>query len=205
VFRAGLAAAAWLTVALSLSLGGVTYAVPMLVPLLALGAIAAGVAAYRRGGAVRALADGLDLRWPIALHLLRAPIGAWILLETSRGVVPTLFGHRAGPGDIAIGVLAVVAIAAAAAPAASVSAGSPAFGARGAGARARAWVLAAWCVLGIVDLAIAFGTAQYLLLVVDDPLMSAISRLPWALLPTAVVPLMILTHLLVLARLRAGR
>ena len=137
--------------------------------------------AYRRGGALRAFADRISLRHAVLLHSLRAPIGLYILLETRAGVVPELFGYRAGPGDIAIGVLAL--------------------GAAFLVGRSRRAVTA-WCALGILDLAIAFGTGQYLLFVVEDPRMALIGQLPWSLLPVLVVPVMIMTHLLVVARLR---
>jgi hypothetical protein len=60
----------------------------------------------------------------------------------------------------------------------------------------------AWCVLGILDLVVAFSTGQYLFWVVEDPRMVLIGAMPWSLLPAIIVPAMILTHLLVIARVR---
>lgn len=177
----------WLSVALVVASTDMMIAFRPLVAVMVFGAIAAGVVVYRRGGALRELADRIDLRVPILIHLVRAAIGVQILITTEAGIIPALFGHRAGPGDIAIGVLALGA--ALCVPATSAL-------------RRRA--IAAWCVLGIVDLVIAFSTGQYLIFVLDDPRMTLIGKLPWSLLPTIVVPLMILSHLLVLARLRRG-
>lgn len=173
----------WLAVTLAIAMTGVISYAPFLVPLCTGGTIAAGVVLYRRGGALRAVADRLDLRWAILVHAIRAPIGAYILIEASRGVIPSLFADRAGPGDVAAGVLALAA--AAAIPAAT---------------RARRGVVIAWCALGLLDLAVAFSTAQYLFFIVGDPRMQLIAQLPWSLLPTLIVPVMILTHLLVLTR-----
>ena len=181
-----LVAVAWLAAAVGLAVSGAITAAPFLVPITVAGTITAGIVAYRRGGALRIRADHVDLRWPVLLHMIRAPIGALILFDMSRGVIPELFGRRAGPGDIAVGVLAV--IAAMALPARS---------------RTRRAMVTAWCVFGVADLALAFSTAQYLLFVVHDPRLALIGQLPYALLPLFVVPIMILTHLLVLARLRA--
>ncbi len=118
------------------------------------------------------------------LHALRAPIGVKILADTSAGIIPPLFGDRAGPGDVAVGVLALAA--AAALPALT---------------RFRRAMVAGWCFLGMADLALAFGTGQYLLFVVRAPRMVRVGELAYAHLPTLVVPLMILTRLLVLTRL----
>ncbi len=179
-------AVAWLAGAVGLVISGAITAAPFLVPVAVASTIAAGIVAYRRGGALRVHVDRVDLRWPVLLHMIRAPIGALILFDMSRGVIPELFGRRAGPGDIAVGVLAVIA-------AMALPARSP----------TRRVVVTVWCVFGIADLALAFSTAQYLLFVVRDPRLALVGQLPYALLPLFVVPIMILTHLLVLSRLRA--
>jgi hypothetical protein len=175
-------AVAWFGAAFALGLSGQLAKAPFLVPLLTFGMIATTILAYARGGELRRVADDVDLRWPILVHAVRAPIGAFLLLELSRGVLPPLFANRAGPGDIAVGVLA---LAVAAIP-------------------TRRAIVAAWCVLGIADLVLAFGTAQYLFFVAHDTRMKAVAHLPYTLLPAFIVPVMVLTHLLVLRRLRAS-
>lgn len=175
--------AAWALAACLLAVSGALHAVPALLPIAAFGTVIAGVIAYRRHRSLREAADHVSLRALIALHVIRVPIGVAILLETSRGTVPALFGNRAGPGDILVGALALF-----------VALGP-----------VRAKPIIVWCVLGLLDLVVAFSTAQYSNLVVGDPRMRVIADLPWALLPTLVVPVLILTHLLVLARIRRER
>jgi hypothetical protein len=175
-------AVAWFGAAIALGLSGQLGRAPFLVPMMTFGAIAAGVVAYARGGELRRVADDVDLRWPILVHAVRAPIGAFLLVEMSRDVLPALFANRAGPGDIAVGLLALVVAA----------------------VPTRRAIVAAWCVLGIADLALAFGTAQYLFFVVGDTRMTVVGHLPYTLLPAFIVPVMVLSHLLVLRRLRAS-
>lgn len=174
-------AAAWFGAAVVLGLSGIVGEAPFLVPIVALGTIATCVVVYSRGGELRRLGDEIEPRWPILLHAVRAPIGVLILLDASRGVMPALFANRAGPGDIAVGVLAVVVAL----------------------VPMRRAMVAAWCALGIADLVLAFGTAQYLLFVAKDERMRMVGELPYTLLPAFVVPVMILTHLLILRRLRS--
>lgn len=181
--RVLLALGAWKLGGLAIALSGVLWTVPQLLPLWVLGTLVGGSVAYRRIPAFRSFADGLDLRGVILVHVLRVPIGAYIVAES--GVVPELFADRAGPGDIAAGLLALAAVAAV--PVTT---------------RLRRRALVAWCVFGMADLALAFGTAQYLLFVAGDPRMHLVGELPWALLPTLLVPLMLASHLLVLARVR---
>jgi hypothetical protein len=176
----GIGVGVWLAAAFAIAAAGALASIRPLVPIVVFGTIGAGVLAYRRNAALRELADRIDLRIPILFHVLRAAIGAKILIATNEGVIPELFGHRAGPGDIAIGALALVVAAA---------------------YRSKRVVIA-WCVLGILDLVVAFSTGQYLFWVVEDPRMVLIGAMPWSLLPAIIVPAMILTHLLVIARVR---
>jgi hypothetical protein len=178
-------AVAWFGAAIALGLSGLLGRAPYLVPFFTFGAITTGIVVYRRGGELRRLAHQIELRWLIFVHALRAPLGALILLDMARGVMPALFARRAGPGDIAVGALAL--IAAAAVPATTT---------------ARRAFVAAWCVLGLADIALAFGTAQYLIFVARDPRVAIIGELPYTLLPAFVVPVMVLTQLLILLRLR---
>ncbi|MBL0212811.1 MAG: hypothetical protein IPQ07_02895 [Myxococcales bacterium] len=132
---------------------------------------------------MKRILDGLDLRVVIAVHLVRIPIGALFLWEHAAGRLPATFAYRAGLGDIAVGVLAIGAIAAV----------------------SRSRLVLTWSIVGLVDIVLVLVTAQYLVLVAGDPLMlAAFSRLPYPLLPTLVVPVVIATHILVIARCRAA-
>jgi len=138
--------------------------------------------AYARGGAVRQWADALPMRAVIAGHALRLPIGAAFLWEASRGQLSPMFAQRAGWGDMAVGAVAILVALF---------------------AWQRPRVVRAFAWFGFGDILIAFGTTMYLLFVARDPLMlDAITRQPYPLLPLAIVPVVFVTHLLMLARTR---
>jgi hypothetical protein len=172
----------WLVLGSTLAVTGTLRHVPQVAPAFLAASVLTFAIAYLWGGAIRQWADALPMRAVIAAHALRLPIGAAFLWEASGGTLSPMFAQRAGWGDIAVGS-AAIAVA------------------------LFAWrerrVVRAFAWFGLVDILIALGTGMYLLLGVQDPLMlSAIARLPYPLLPLVVVPLVILTHLLMLARTR---
>jgi hypothetical protein len=179
-FRVLVGATAWLTGVFAAIFAGVFRVAP-LVPLTLFGTLGALVILYRRGGALRTVIDRVDLRWAIAIHAIRAAVGWVFLWELQRDNIPELFAVRAGYGDIAVGLLAILVAA---------------FAAR------RRLVVLAWNAIGLVDLLVAVGTAQYLLVIAGDPKMTVVATVPYALLPAVVVPIMLACHLLIFARLR---
>ena len=181
-----LALAAWAGAAVAVAASGGIGRTFFLAPLCLLGSTLAAIAAYRRIPAFRAAALGIDLRAIALLHAVRAPIGLAFLVETSAGRLPPLFGARAGWGDLLAGALAL-----------GVALAGPYV------TPARRRLLFAWNALGLADIALAVGTANYLFLAARDPLfLEAVSRFPYGMLPTFVVPIVVSTHLLVFARLR---
>lgn len=172
----------WLSLGAALAASGVLSRAPQVGPLFISGSVILWIALYRARGAVHRWLDDLPLRPLVALHAIRLPIGALFLWEASMNRLPDLFAQRAGIGDIAIGALALLATA-------LVS-------------QRRRWVVA-FSIVGLLDILLALGTGMYLMFVASDPLMlGAIARAPYALLPLAIVPSVIVTHLLVLARRR---
>ena len=122
---------------------------------------------------------------------------AQFLVELAAGRLPALFAERGGYGDILAGALAIVALFAAGRPHATRPQADS--GAR----RALVWLFS---LVGLVDILAVVATAQVLALVDhDQQIITAIGQLPYALLPTVVVPLVILSHLLVMQRLLASR
>jgi len=182
-------ALAWLAFATALGASGAYAVIRPLVPGLFLLATASTVIAWRRSPALRAWTDGLDLRVPILFHVVRVAFGALFLVELAAGRLPAYLAEKAGIGDIIAGGLALVAALAASRPL----------------TRARKGVVLAWCLLGLGDILAVIVTAQYGFLVLGDVQIGAtFGQLPYALLPTVVVPLVVLSHLLVLQRLRAA-
>jgi hypothetical protein len=176
----------WLVLALALAGSGLLLAGRPVVPLTTVGLIAAGVGLHRRSGALRGFGERIDLRWLLLLQVTRAPIGALFLVEAAQGRIPDLFARNAGWGDIAVGVAALGM-----------------FFLLPVVTRARRRAFLVFTVLGIADLVVAFGTAQYLFVIVGDPRMAVVGSLPYGLLPTFAVPLIILGHLLLWKRVRA--
>jgi hypothetical protein len=180
--RAPLLVALWAAVGASLAFAGAATHAPPLIPLFVVTSVFGWTIAYTRGGPVREWLDALSLRGVVALHAIRLPIGAAFLWEAGRGELAPLFAERAGWGDMIVGAAAI-------------------------GVALFAWqrrrVVRAFALIGLVDILIAFATGTYLLFVAKDPLMlGAIARLPYPLLPFGVVPAVMTTHLLMLARLR---
>jgi hypothetical protein len=152
------------------------------VPGLLFGLTALILLAYWGIPFVRAWADALDLRLLVLLHAVRF-VGFWFLFLWSRGELPYAFAVPGGIGDIIVALLALVA---ALAPW---------------GDRARRRVINVWNVVGLTDILLVVFTAARLGLA-DPSSMRALTRLPLSLLPTFVVPLILATHVIILARLR---
>ncbi len=175
--------AVWLAGALAVGASGL-YSLERraLVPLTIASLVLAQLVAYRAEGHVlRRFADGIELRAIALFQAVRLPVGVAFLVLASHGLDAT-FARVAGWGDVVSGLFALgVALAA---------------------PRSRA-VWWAWTLVGLGDIAVVIVTAQRILLFSDHPqTMMLLAGLPGALLPTFLVPLVVTTHLLVIARLR---
>jgi hypothetical protein len=143
--------------------------------------------------AVRRAIDRIPLSWLVGVQFYRV-LGALFLVAYARDEMPGEFALPAGIGDVLVG-LAAVAVAYLVATRGSE--------------RAPTAVLA-WCALGIADLVLAVGTgflsAPSILqqLALDEP-NTAITRYPFVLIPTFAVPVSIVLHVYVIARLRTMR
>jgi hypothetical protein len=191
---AGVGVVAWGVLVLLLAQAGVFATDPdTTAPVIVAGVavpVLAGVALLRVPGVRRAV-DRIPLQWLVGGQLYRV-LGGLFLLAYARGEMPGEFALPAGIGDVLVGLAAVVVAYLVAT--------------RGA-QRARSAVLA-WCAFGIADLVVAVGTGflsspsilQQLAL--GDPNI-AITRYPFVLIPTFLVPTSIVLHVYVIARLRA--
>jgi hypothetical protein len=115
----------------------------------------------------------LDVRRLIAVHLGRF-VGIYFLVLHGRGQLPYDFAVKGGWGDIAVATGAVALLLVP-------------------GLAARRGVVLAWNVVGLVDILFVVATAARLA-AADPSSMRALVRLPLALLPTFLVPLVIATH-----------
>lgn len=138
--------------------------------------------AYRRVPAVRAWVDALDLRALVLLHVTRF-VGFYFLLLCRRGELPYAFAVPAGWGDNLTAALALVVCFLPLRP------------------RARLRAINLWNIIGLADILLVVLTAGRIALA-DPAQLAALTRLPLALLPTFLVPLIIATHVIIFLRLR---
>jgi hypothetical protein len=169
------------------------YAVPN-TPPIALGLsvllpVVLFVAAYRRRSSFWAFCQTLDLRYVVAVHLWRV-IAIDFLLCCAEGRLPAGFALPAGIGDILTGLAAVplaFAISRATMPATRKQ-------------------FVAWNIFGLLDLVLAVSLGIMHsggptgILTGSGPSTLLMSEFPRSLIPTFLVPLFMLLHLLALAR-----
>jgi hypothetical protein len=151
--------------------------------------LAVALWAVRRSPAVRALALGIPLSVLVALHAGRF-LGVFFLLLFASGRLPQTFALTAGWGDIAV--------AAASLPLAWAV-----------HRRTSGWrtLTGAWNVVGFVDLvtAVTLGVGSApgspARFIFETQASGAMGSLPWILVPTVMVPLYMLSHIAIFARL----
>lgn len=178
----------WFAVALVVSVSGLFYRVPApVVGITNAALVSLTLLAVYLVPSLRAWVRGLPLRGLVLFHAVRF-VGFAFLALHARGVLPGEFALVAGWGDIAVAVSAL-AVAFTAVPVTS---------------RARWWAVLVWNVFGLVDIlnvlrgAIRLGLA-------DPDQVAVMTAFPMSLLPTFVVPLVIVTHVLIFVRLRKLR
>lgn len=143
--------------------------------------------------AVKRAIDQISLQWLVGVQLYRV-FGALFLIAYLQGDMPAEFALPAGIGDVLVAI---------AAPFVAISI------ARNGIQTARTRVVA-WCALGILDLAVAltcgFFTAPsaFQQLALDSP-NAAIMSYPFVLIPTFAVPVALILHVCVLARVLKQR
>jgi hypothetical protein len=184
--RAGLVL--WACIALGVSASGVfEFPPPYVVPLIIGGSVLGFGAACARSRAFRAAVLSLDPRPLVLYHMVRVVAGVAFLVLHHQGRLPGVFALQAGWGDIAVGLLApLVALAL---PATT---------------RLKRGAVLAWSAAGLLDILYVVGNAQRLILLEGDTVLPAtLTFFPYSLLPLFIVPLVLITHGVVLAGLWA--
>lgn len=196
-FGAFAIAAAWaVTIVIITAMGGFRPGLigPVPAPVLAFGALVfASLIAWLIWPAFRRALLSLPLAALVGINSFRIG-GVFFLLLSADGRLSSPFAPSAGWGDIITGI-AAIPIAASAASARSIS----------------RRLLAAWNAFGALDLAIAVtlaflsapGTPYRVFM--DAPGTVVMTTLPWILVATLLVPLYLLTHFTIAARLRLSR
>lgn len=177
---------AWAGVALAVSLSGVFESPPVyVVPLVIWSGPIAFIIAFAKSRRFREAVLSMDPRPAVLFHLVRVVAGVAFLVLHARGELPGAFALTAGWGDIVVGLAALPA-------ALALPARTP----------ARRWGVLAWNVAGLLDILMVIVTANRLMFFTEDTsLLSVMSRFPMSLLPLFVVPLVLITHFQVMARL----
>jgi hypothetical protein len=150
--------------------------------LVLVGLTIALLAAIRLWRPLQQFAGGVDVRALVLFHLTRL-VGFYFLALHARGALPWAFAVPAGWGDnvVAIGAILLVLFARPDTP----------------GGRR---LYLAWNLVGLLDILGVVATAARLALA-EPGSMGALLQLPLSLLLTFVVPIIIATHLVMLARL----
>jgi len=126
---------------------------------------------------IRRWAWRVDMRWLVAIHLVRF-VGIYFLYLYARRELPYAFAVWGGVGDVVVSILALFVI--------SVAHTRPA--------------LIVWNLLGLADiLAVAFTAAHSEAAAPGS--MHQLNHFPLILLPTIIVPVIIVTHGLMLLRM----
>jgi hypothetical protein len=185
--------AGWFLAVLGFSLFGGLRAgpsgLPMPIGVALLVPVILGVVAYARSAEFRRLLLRADLRWLIGVQLWRIA-GGLFLLDYARHELPGSFALPAGVGDVLVGL---------AAPFVAVVAAS--------GTSTARRIVIGWCVVGLADLIVAvtmgvLNAPGKLGLLAGEVTTAPMLELPLSLIPTFLVPLGILLHLIVLRRSR---
>lgn len=125
---------------------------------------------------------GINLRQLVALHLTRF-VGIWFLVLYGRGDLPFAFAVPGGWGDILVATGALVLVLFVP------------------NLVAHRWWLLAWNLLGFLDLLYVVGTATRLARESPDS-MRALLEFPLGLVPTFLVPLLLVSHVWLFGRMR---
>ena len=182
----------WFAMTSILGLVGLYVAVADRIPTIQYGIllpILIGGVLIARSSAVGRVLDTVPLQWLTGVQVYRALGGIFLVLYEA-GQLPGLFAWPAGLGDVLVGVLApVVAIAYARGPAEN------------------GVLVAAWNIFGIADLILAvacgFATSPSpLQLAAFDRPNELITAFPLVLIPTFLVPVSVLLHIVSMAKLR---
>ena len=183
---AALLTTAWLALVLVAGATGFFARLPFPGPqLIILGLVAVTLVAAIGVPGLRAWVDALPLRALIGINALRF-IGITFLVLAARGQLASVFGGRAGWGDIVTAALAIVL--------AAVNAPRTPWG-RG--------VTHLWNAFGFLDLVVAVGTATAVTLQQAVPGVAPVLSLPLLLVPAFFVPIFLANHVVIFRRLIA--
>ena len=169
----------WLVAALLIGASGALRRLPVPPPAIAIGLTILILLLIRLSRRAREGARVLGPRALVGIHVARIAAGAYFLILHARGVLPGEFAIPAGWGDIVVGV-AAIGVLAICLPLRT---------------RAQRIGLTVWNTAGLIDILGVLGNGARLF--ASNPGIGVpFTELPLALLPTFVVPLVIVSHVL---------
>ena len=181
----------WFVLAVALALAGVYSGATSRIPTIQFGIaipILIGCLLIWRWPSVSRLIDAVPRQWVIAIQFYRVE-GVTFLVLYAAHLLPGVFALPAGLGDVAVGLLAAAI----------------GIGATG-GRQLNPRTVLRWNLLGIADLIVALTTgfltapSAFQMFAFDHP-NELISLFPLVLIPTFLVPLAILLHIISLIQL----
>lgn len=178
----GMALLIWLVIATEVGASGLLGQLPMPSLQIILATLTIATLVIIRRPSLRSRINRIPTRTLVLFHCTRL-IGLYFLYLYSRGRLPYAFAVPGGGGDIAVALGAlIVAIFPMATP----------FQRR---------LCFIWNSVGLLDITFVVLTAARLALA-DPSSMRELTKLPLSLLPTFLVPLIIVSHILIFSRLR---
>ena len=174
---------AWFCIAFFLGLTGrFENASPAVVGLTVWGLTALGLLIVWKVPQARDWATNVDLRWIIALHLVRF-VGIYFVILCRSGELSCAFAKPAGTGDVLTAAAACLLLLTRAVQ--------------------RGWrkTILAWNCFGLIDI-VSVVFSAFRVGLTDWVGMAPLRALPLMLLPTFVVPLIISSHVIIFVRTR---
>ena len=178
----------WFVAALVIGALGLLAYVPVPPPAIAGAITLTLLIAIASSASMRRHVRSFGPRSFVAFHGTRLAAGAYFLVLYSRGALPAEFALVAGWGDIAVGISAAVIVVSCVPIRAS-------------------WqqiALLTWNAFGLVDIVFVLSSGIRLFLR-DNSIAGNFLELPMSLLPTFVVPIVLVTHVLIFIWWRDGR
>lgn len=180
---------AWLAIVVALAGSGAVSHSPFLLPIMfALPLLAAGLAST--SAASRSAMMAIPAPLIVGLNVARV-LGVFMLIAGLTGVMSGPFPYVAGIGDMITGIFAL--------PVARIAARNPA------DARVLEWnIFGALDLVVAVSLGVMSASGSPLQIIHATPGSAAMTTMPWALIPLALVPTYLIGHALVFAHARAA-
>ena len=180
----------WAILSATFAASGLMASLPEIaVPVMIWGLALTSAGALWRSATLRQTLWDTDLGWIFALHAVRAPVGVAFLLLGQQGLLDPTFVAIAGIGDIIAGLGALIASVVW-----SMRTRWP----------AAVWAAVIWNVFALADILLVFVTAQRVLFWGGGlDAMQGFLQFPMPMIPTFLVPLILITHVWIFVRVRS--